>query len=77
MSRKWLITGVSSGFGNEMTKQLLEKGDTVIATVKEYEKGRGAYHKVPGDFRLSDFGRDRHRKNPYIYPGDVRKAWQD
>ena len=29
MSRTWLITGVSSGFGNEMTKQLLKKGDTV------------------------------------------------
>ena len=34
MSRTWLITGVSSGFGNEMTKQLLEKGDTVIGTVR-------------------------------------------
>ncbi len=38
MSRTWLITGVSSGFGNEMTKQLLEKGDTVIGTVRNTAK---------------------------------------
>ena len=38
MSRTWLITGVSSGFGFEMTKQLLEKGDTVIGTVRNTDK---------------------------------------
>ena len=38
MSRTWLITGVSSGFGNEMTRQLLEKGDTVIGTVRSTAK---------------------------------------
>ena len=32
--RTWLITGVSSGFGFEMTKQLLEKGEKVIGTVR-------------------------------------------
>ena len=34
MSRTWMITGVSSGFGYEMTKQLLAKGDMVIGTVR-------------------------------------------
>ena len=29
-NKTWLITGVSSGFGYEMTKLLLEKGDTVV-----------------------------------------------
>ncbi|MCC8023847.1 MAG: SDR family oxidoreductase [Clostridium sp.] len=38
MSRTWLITGVSSGFGFEMTKQLLEAGDTVIGTVRNTKK---------------------------------------
>lgn len=34
MNKIWLITGVSSGFGYEMTKQLLEKGETVVGTVR-------------------------------------------
>ncbi len=32
--RTWLITGINSGFGHELTQQLLEKGDKVIGTVK-------------------------------------------
>lgn len=31
----WLITGVSSGFGLELTKQLLANGHTVIGTVRK------------------------------------------
>jgi NAD(P)-dependent dehydrogenase (short-subunit alcohol dehydrogenase family) len=33
-SRTWLVTGVSSGFGRELTAQLLDRGDTVIGTVR-------------------------------------------
>jgi uncharacterized protein YbjT (DUF2867 family) len=33
-SRTWLITGVSSGFGRELTTQLLDRGDTVVGTVR-------------------------------------------
>ncbi len=40
MSRTWLITGVSSGFGYEMTRQLLEKGDTVIGTIRNTNSGK-------------------------------------
>ena len=32
--RTWLITGVSSGFGRELTTQLLERGDRVVGTVR-------------------------------------------
>ena len=50
MSRTWLITGVSSGFGNEMTKQLLAKGDTVIGTVRSTAKVEELIEKYPDTF---------------------------
>jgi NAD(P)-dependent dehydrogenase (short-subunit alcohol dehydrogenase family) len=34
MSKTWFITGASSGLGEEMTEQLLSRGDTVVATVR-------------------------------------------
>ncbi|MDY6084031.1 MAG: hypothetical protein SPI25_02100 [Dialister sp.] len=40
MERTWLITGVTSGFDREMTKQLFEKGDTVIGTVRSTKRWR-------------------------------------
>jgi NAD(P)-dependent dehydrogenase (short-subunit alcohol dehydrogenase family) len=33
--RAWFITGVSSGFGRELTDQLLERGDRVVGTVRD------------------------------------------
>jgi NAD(P)-dependent dehydrogenase (short-subunit alcohol dehydrogenase family) len=33
--RTWLITGVNSGFGREMTEQLLARGDRVAGTVRQ------------------------------------------
>lgn len=50
MSRTWLITGVSSGFGYEMTKQLLEKGDWVIGTVRNKDKVQDLIKKYPETF---------------------------
>ncbi|KAL2833692.1 hypothetical protein BDW59DRAFT_138078 [Aspergillus cavernicola] len=34
----WLITGTSSGFGNEFVKQVLSRGDKVIATARNVAK---------------------------------------
>ncbi len=36
--RTWFITGVSSGFGRELTRQLLEQGDRVVGTVRDTGK---------------------------------------
>lgn len=48
--KTWLITGVSSGFGYEMTKILLEKGDRVIGTVRVKDKVQGFIDKYPDTF---------------------------
>jgi NAD(P)-dependent dehydrogenase (short-subunit alcohol dehydrogenase family) len=50
MSRTWLITGVSSGFGYEMTKQLLEKGDSVVGTVRNTKKVEELIKEYPDNF---------------------------
>ena len=50
MSKTWLITGVSSGFGYEMTKQLLESGNTVIGTVRNTKKVEELIEKYPDTF---------------------------
>jgi len=49
-NRTWLITGVSSGFGFELCRQLLEKGDKVIGTVRDRSKVSGLIEKYPGAF---------------------------
>lgn len=50
MSKTWLITGVSSGFGYEMTKQLLEAGDIVVGTVRNHKKVEDLMKKYPVTF---------------------------
>lgn len=50
MKRTWFITGVSSGFGSEMTKQLLAKGDTVIGTVRSTKKVEALMKQYPDTF---------------------------
>jgi NAD(P)-dependent dehydrogenase (short-subunit alcohol dehydrogenase family) len=50
MSRTWLITGVSSGFGYEMTKQLLEMGDSVVGTVRNTKKVEELIKQYPDRF---------------------------
>ncbi|GGY54133.1 SDR family oxidoreductase [Streptomyces anulatus] len=50
-TRTWLITGVSSGFGHALTTQLLERGDTVIGTVRSLDKVADLSEQYPDTFR--------------------------
>lgn len=50
MAKTWLITGVSSGFGYEMTKQLLKEGNTVIGTVRNTKKVADLIQEYPNTF---------------------------
>ncbi|TMR93955.1 SDR family oxidoreductase [Nonomuraea basaltis] len=49
--RTWLITGVSSGFGRELTGQLLERGERVIGTVRDTSKIADLVKQYPETFR--------------------------
>lgn len=48
--RTWYITGVSSGFGKEISRQALEKGDTVIGSVRNTAKIQDLIEQYPDTF---------------------------
>jgi NAD(P)-dependent dehydrogenase (short-subunit alcohol dehydrogenase family) len=50
--KTWLITGVSSGFGRELTTQLLERGDRVIGTVRRPDTVADLARKYPDTFHV-------------------------
>ena len=49
-TRNWLITGVSSGFGRELATQLLDRGDTVVGTVRRPDSVADLVKKYPDTF---------------------------
>jgi NAD(P)-dependent dehydrogenase (short-subunit alcohol dehydrogenase family) len=48
--RTWLITGVSSGFGKELTKQLLTQGRIVVGTVRQLDSVSELTEQYPETF---------------------------
>ncbi len=48
--RTWLITGISSGFGRQLTEQLLARGDQVIGTVRDLAKVADLLQQYPETF---------------------------
>jgi NAD(P)-dependent dehydrogenase (short-subunit alcohol dehydrogenase family) len=48
--RTWFITGVNSGFGRELTRQLLERGDRVVGTVRDRAKVADLLERHPDTF---------------------------
>jgi NAD(P)-dependent dehydrogenase (short-subunit alcohol dehydrogenase family) len=47
IQRTWFITGVSSGFGRQLTEQLLERGDRVVGTVRDTGKVADVRERYP------------------------------
>jgi NAD(P)-dependent dehydrogenase (short-subunit alcohol dehydrogenase family) len=50
--RTWFITGVSSGFGRQLTDQLLERGDRVVGTVRDTGKVADLLERYPETFHV-------------------------
>ena len=48
--RTWLVTGVSSGFGRQLSQQLLERGDRVVGTVRDTAKVADLVQRYPDMF---------------------------
>jgi NAD(P)-dependent dehydrogenase (short-subunit alcohol dehydrogenase family) len=49
--RTWLITGVGSGFGRQLTEQLLQRGDRVIGTVRRLDSVSDLVERYPEIYR--------------------------
>ena len=47
-ARIWLITGVSSGFGQELARAILARGDTVVGTLRRKEQAAAFEALAPG-----------------------------
>ena len=50
--RTWLITGVSSGFGRQLSELLLERGDRVAGTVRRPDAVADLVERHPDMFRV-------------------------
>ncbi|MGA3177563.1 MAG: SDR family oxidoreductase [Candidatus Acidiferrum sp.] len=48
--RTWFITGVSSGFGRQLSDQLLKRGDRVVGTVRDTVKVADLLDRYPESF---------------------------
>lgn len=51
--KKWLITGVSSGFGQEIAKKVLAAGDIVYGTARNMKKTEALSLQYPETFRVA------------------------
>ena len=52
VKRNWVITGVSSGFGYEMVKQILSRGDNVLGTVRKTRPVEELIDRYPDNFHV-------------------------
>ncbi len=71
MSKGWIITGVSSGFGRELAEAVLASGGRVVGTLRKKEQIKEFEALAPGRARallldVTDFA---------AVPGVMRQAW--
>lgn len=60
MRKIWFVTGVSSGFGYEIARQVLERGDVVVGTVRQSASTQTLAEQYPQTFvRVTLDVRDR------------------
>ena len=52
VKRNWVITGVSSGFGYEMVKQVLSHGDNILGTVRKTAPVEDLIARYPDQFHV-------------------------
>lgn len=50
--RTWFITGVSSGFGRQLTDRLLGRSDCVVGTVRDTGKVTDLLARYPKSFHV-------------------------
>ena len=53
MTKTWLITGCSSGFGKVLAEAVLARGDRLVATARDTEILRGLVDRYPGMARAA------------------------
>ena len=73
--RTWLITGVSSGFGRELTDQLLARGDRVVGTVRDVGKVADLVKRYPEGVPRRNARRDRRRGDPRRRRSRILRSW--
>jgi NAD(P)-dependent dehydrogenase (short-subunit alcohol dehydrogenase family) len=56
IQQTWFITGVSSGFGRELTQQLLQRGDKVVGTVRDMSRIKDLSEAYPATFFARNLG---------------------
>lgn len=73
MQKVWFITGVSSGFGYELAKQLLEKKEIVVGTVRNKSKVSDLIEKYPDNFDVMTLDITNHEEIPKVVEEAINK----
>ncbi len=73
--KRWLITGISTGFGRVMAEQLLAKGDDVAGTVRDLAAVEGLKAQYGGRLWLAQLDLTTHGVDPRRGRSCVVRVW--